>query len=130
MEIAVTQEQGRVPVTIFHITGPVTSNEELEGKAKEALAAGAHDLLLDLAGVPYMATSGLRALNNIYTMLRTDAPGESDAAVKAGVAAGTYASPHLKLLNPTPHVAEVLKLTGLDMFLEIHRDLKRAIASF
>src|SRR5262245_26320787 len=90
MEIAVTQDQGRVPVTIFHITGPVTSNEELEGKAKEAIAGGAHDLLLDLAGVPYMATSGLRALNNMYTMLRTDAPGESDAAVKAGVAAGTY----------------------------------------
>jgi anti-anti-sigma regulatory factor len=130
MEIVVSQQQGRVPVTIFHVKGPITSNVELEAAAREALAAGTQNLLLDLAQVPYMATSGVQALNNIYTMLRTDEPDESDEAVKAGIAAGTYLSPHLKLLNPTPHVFEVLKLTGLDMFLQVHRDPDRAIASF
>ena len=39
-------------------------------------------------------------------------------------------SPHLKLVKPTPHVLEVLKSAGYDMFLEIHRDLRQALDSF
>lgn len=130
MEITTSQRQGRVPVTIFHITGALTSNEELEQRAKEAFAAGTRDLLLDIANVPYIATAGLRALHTIYTMLRTSSPEESDEAVKKGIRAGTFVSPHLKLLNPSPHAKEALHVAGYDMFLEIHTDLERALASF
>ena len=130
MEIAVSHQQGRVPVTVFHIKGAITSNQELEQRADEAFGAGMRDLLLDLTDVPYIATAGLRALHSIYTLLRTDAPTESDAAVKKGILAGTFTSPHLKLLKPSAHVMEALKVAGYDMFLEIHRDLKRAVASF
>jgi hypothetical protein len=130
MEITVSQQQGRVPVTIFHITGELTSNQELEQRAKEAFEAGTKDLLLDLAEVPYIATSGLRALHTIYTMLRTAAPAESDEAVKAGIRAGTFVSPHLKLLNPSAHAKQALHVAGYDMFLEIHSNLERAVASF
>ena len=130
MEINVSQHQGRVPVAVFQITGPVTDNEELERRAEEVTNAGTPNILLDLSGVPYMATAGLRALHTIYTMLRTDAPEESDEAARKGIAAGTFMSPHLKLLKPTPHVLEVLRASGYDMFLEIHKDLKQALASF
>jgi hypothetical protein len=130
MDITVSQGQGRVPVTIFQIKGAVTDNQELEARAQAAYDGGARNLLLDLSEVPYMATAGLRALHAIFTMLRSDAPEESDEATKAGIAAGTFVSPHLKLLTPTAHVLEVLKAAGYDMFLEIHRDLKQAIASF
>jgi hypothetical protein len=130
MEVTVSQEEGRVPVTVFHITGAVTSNQELEARAQEAYDKGARNILLDLTEVPYMATAGLRALHSIFMLLRTDTPEESDQATKAGIAAGTFVSPHLKLLNPTPHVLEVLKLAGYDMFLEIHRDVNQAVASF
>jgi anti-anti-sigma regulatory factor len=130
MEIVVSQEQGRVPVTIFHIKGEIISDVELSAKAEEAFRAGTRDLLLDLREVPYMSSQGLRALHFIYTLLRTDAPGESDQAVKSGIAAGTFASPHLKLFGPSAKTLEILKITGYDMFLEIHQDLKRAIASF
>ena len=130
MEISVSQEQARVPVTIFHITGPITTNEELEQYAEDAFNDGMKNLLLDLSDVPYMATSGLRALHNIYTLLRTESANESDEAVRVGIASGTFVSPHLKLLKPSPHVLEALKVAGYDMFLEIHRDRKRALASF
>jgi hypothetical protein len=130
MDMTVSQEQGRVPVTVLHIKGEIRDNREIEARAQAVYDGGARNLLLDLSEVPYMATAGLRALHAIYTMLRTDAPEESDEATKAGIAAGTFVSPHLKLLKPTPHVLEVLRIAGYDMFLEIHRDLKQAIASF
>lgn len=130
MDVTVSQVQGRVPVTIFRIAGPVTTNQELEAGAQAAFQGGARNILLDLTDVPYMATAGLRALHAIFTLLRTDSPAESDAATKAGIAAGTFVSPHLKLLNPHPYVQEVLKVSGYDMFLEIHHDLDQAVASF
>ena len=130
MDVKVSQEQGRVPVTVMHITGAVTDNQELEALAQSAYDAGARNILLDLSDVPYMATSGLRALHAIFTLLRSDTPEESDEATKSGIAAGTFLSPHLKLLKPTPHVREVLKASGYDMFLQIHRDLSSALASF
>lgn len=130
MEIAVTQAQGRVPVTVFRITGPITSNVELEAQAQAAYDAGARNLLLDLSEVPYIATYGLRALHFIYTLLRTSAPDESDAAVRKGIGDGTFMSPHLKLLKPTPHAVEALKVAGYDMFLEIHRDYDKALSTF
>ena len=49
-------------MTIFHISGAVTTNAELENQAQEAFEAGTRDLLLDLTEVPYMAPAGLRAL--------------------------------------------------------------------
>jgi hypothetical protein len=130
MEITISQAQGRVPVTVFHIKGAITANEELERRGKEAFDAGTQDMLLDMTDVPYIATSGLRALHALYMLLRTDQPAESDEAVKVGIRAGTFTSPHLKLLKPSAQVMEALKTAGYDMFLEIHQDLKRAVASF
>jgi hypothetical protein len=130
MDIVVSHEQGRVPVTVFHIKGSVTGDEQLQNLAQEHYATGTRNILLDLTEVPYMSSQGLRVLHYIYTLLRSDTPQESDEAVSSGIAAGTFASPHLKLLQPSKHVLEVLKATGYDMFLEIHQDYKVAIASF
>jgi hypothetical protein len=47
-----------------------------------------------------------------------------------GLRDGTFKSPHLKLANPSQQVLKVLTTAGIDMFLEIHSDLKQAIASF
>lgn len=130
MDITVSHEQGRVPVTVFRIKGPVTDEEPLQTQARDAHAAGARNLVLDLSEVPYMASPGLRALHHIYTLLRSSSPDESDEAVQKGIVAGTFKSPHLKLVNPSRDVLEILKATGYDMFLGIHKNLKDAIASF
>jgi hypothetical protein len=130
MEITVSQEQGRMPVTVFHVRGPVIEEEQLQTRAKEAYDAGTRNLVIDLSEVPYMASPGLRALHYIFTMLRTAEPGESDDAVRKGIASGTFKSPHLKLVKPTRDVHEILKTTGYDMFLDIHKSVKDAVASF
>ncbi len=127
MDITVWYEQARVPVTVLRVKGDLRSGEELEAKAREAVAQGTRDILIDLGGVPYIASAGLRAFHAIYRLLT---PAESDEAVKKGIAAGTYYSPHLKLLSPSKTALEVIKMTGYDMFLEIHYNFQGAINSF
>jgi len=130
MEIAVSQEQGRVPVTVMHVKGNVDSDSYLQFQSAvlDMVNNGAHNILLDLKDVPYMSSAGLRALNVIYNALREK--DENSDQVSKGVTAGTYKSPHLKLLSPSKRVMETLKMSGFDMFLEIHSNLKNAIASF
>ena len=132
MDIEVSQEQGRRPVTVFRIKGEIniTTYEQLEQQARAAFNAGARDLLLDLTDVTYISSAGIRALNNIFKLLRSDAPEESDEAMRQGLSDGTFKSPHLKLLGPSPRVLEVLKIAGVDMLLQIHSSRKDAIASF
>lgn len=132
MEIVVSQENGRVPITVFRISGEIAAGtyRQLEQQADEAFEAGTRDLLLDLTDVTFLSSSGLRAIHHIFMLLRTDSPEDSDDTVRKGVVAGTYRSPHLKLLNPSPTVLQALKLAGFDMFLEVHSDLSEAIASF
>jgi hypothetical protein len=50
--------------------------------------------------------------------------------MRKGLSDGTFKSPHLKLLNPSPRVLDVLSIAGVDMFLEVHRNYKDALASF
>ena len=132
MDIEISHEQGRRPVTVFRVRGEIniTTYEQLEKQAREAQASGTRDLLLDLTEVTYISSAGIRALNNIFKLLRTEAPEESDEAMRRGLSDGTFKSPHLKLLNPTPRVVEVLKIAGVDMLLEIHQNRKDALASF
>ena len=132
MDIVVSHEQGRVPVTVFHVKDDIdrASYEQVQTQARQAFEAGTRNLLLDLAEVPYMSSAGIRALHNLFTLLRADSPSESDQAMRKGMSDGSFKSPHLKLLNPTSRVFEVLKTAGFDMFLEIHRNLKEAVASF
>jgi hypothetical protein len=130
MEISIVQEQAPVPVTVFRLKGDLTTEEELHARTQEAFDQGARNMLLDLKEVPFMSSSGLRAIYAIYIMLRERTAAESDEVVRAGIASGAYTSPHLKLLNPSDHVLEVLKTAGYDMFLTIHHDYQSALNSY
>lgn len=132
MEITVTQEQGRVPVTVLHVQGDInaTSADQFQAQARQAYDGGARDMLIDLSKVSLISSAGLRALHQVFNMLRSESPEESDEAVRKGLTDGTFKSPHLKLLNPNQSVRQVLHVAGFDMFLEIHDNHKNAIASF
>jgi anti-anti-sigma factor len=132
MDITVSQEQGRVPVTVFHLNGEITSAtyEQLEKTALKAINDGAQFILLDMTKLNFLSSAGLRSIHNLFNELRFRSPNGRDNDIKKGLADGTYKSPHLKLLKPSASVIEVLKMTGYDMFLEIHTDAKTAIASF
>ncbi|HUF36915.1 MAG TPA: STAS domain-containing protein [Anaerolineales bacterium] len=128
MEITQSEAQGSVPVTIFHIDGAFNADEPLATMVKAAVAGGARNILLDLTGVTYISSAGLRVLHTTYTLLR-DAS-ETQSAVSQGLREGSYYSPHLKLLKPSKMAKEVLQMSGYDMFLESFTDQKKAVDSF
>src|SRR5262245_61530217 len=130
MELSATQEQGRVAVTVLNVQGNIdsTSYQEFQTYVEQLLANGTQNLAINLHEVPYMSSAGLRALNVIYNKLRETS--EDHSTVTKGVTAGTYKSPHLKLVAPTSRVLETLKMSGFDMFLEILPNVKSAVASF
>ncbi len=132
MEITTTQEQGRVAVTAFHLKGELDAvlAQQLRQQGRDAIAAGARYLLIDLAEVPYIASAGLRAFQELFTQLRGGSDEKGDKQVYQGLRDGTYKSPHLKLLSPTRNALEALSTAGFDMFLEIHSNLRDAVASF
>jgi len=132
MDVTVTLENGRVPVTVIHVAGNTdsASADEFEKKVMEVIDGGARYVVLDLSKVPYMSSAGLRVLQNVFDKLRSLSADESDKEMYRKINEGSFTSPHLKLLKPTKEVIEVLKMTGFDMLVSIETDLKTAVASF
>lgn len=129
IKIEVSQEQGRVPVTVFSIAGNISAEnyEQLEQQGRDAVKSGTRDLLLDLTAVDFVSSSGLRAFHSLHSLLHADAP---NGQVGRGIRSGTYEAPHLKLLNPNSHVLNTLKLTGFDMILGVYTDRQVAVNAF
>jgi anti-anti-sigma factor len=126
LQITVSQEQGRVPITVFQLAGEIGSHnhEQLQTRAREAIEAGTRYLLLDLTNLGYMSSAGLRAMHTIYNMLQT-ANEASDAALEVATL-----SPYLKLLSPPANILRVIETIGFGDFVEIHNTLEQAVAAF
>ena len=114
LHIAVSEEKGNVPVTVLHVSGDLDSKtyQELETKAAELIGGGAKNILLDLGGVKYMGSAGLRAMHGISNKLKGAGGGQ------------------LKLLNPSDSVSRVMFTLGFDKYFDIQSDLNAAVKSF
>ena len=145
MEITVSQEVGRVPVTVFEVSGFINlgSASQLEQKAQEESRAGTRYLLLDLSEVESMSSAGLRSILTISKMLaseNTDMAGKESASENGARGSSapessahkseTTNSTYLKLLNPQPGIRRVLGIAGFDNFVEIYEDREQAVRSF
>lgn len=134
MEIKVSTENARVPVTVLHVDGNIDSStyEKFQSTAKKLIDEGARYILVDLSHAPFVSSAGLRAIHTIFNDLRSRNPDSnlSDEQVKKGISAGTYKSPHLKLLNLSPETKVAFQTSGFDMYIDTFTDRKAAIASF
>jgi anti-anti-sigma factor len=134
MEIKVSTESGRVPVTVLHVDGNIDSStyEQFQSTAKKLIDEGARYVLVDLSHAPFVSSAGLRALHSLFNELRSRYPQAdlSDEQMKKGISAGTYKSPHLKLLNLSPETKTAFETSGFDMYIDTFTDRKTAIASF
>jgi anti-anti-sigma factor len=132
MDITVTHEMGRVPVTVLTIDGDIDSSnyEKLDQTAGNQIKTGAQYMLIDLTEVGFISSAGFRSFTKIFKELRSISMDGTDEDMHKGINSGAYKSPYLKLFKPSRLVAETLKIAGFDMLLEVHNDLKTAIASF
>ena len=101
-------------VTILDLTGRITLGEgsvTLRDAVKDVLSKGSKSILLNLAGVDYIDSSGLGELVSAYTTVKNQG-GE------------------LKLLHLTTKVHDLLQITKLYTVFDVKDDEAAAIASF
>ena len=138
MEITVSQEQGRVPVTIISLTGHLDgqSYQSLIQKAREVFESGSKHLLLDLANLTYISSAGLVSLNTIALMIRGEALPDLEQgwstlkSMDRSGSSGNAPQINLKLLNPQPEIVNVLEMVGFSAFFDVYTDKKTAVDSF
>ncbi len=135
MEITVSQERGKVPVSVVHIKGDLDASSYLElvNTAQKLYNAGVRSLLLDLTDLAFISSAGLASLHIVSKMFRGEKVDpengwgtykEIDRERESGI------QKHVKLLNPSPNVYKVLDTVGFKQFFEIYTELEKAVQSF
>lgn len=99
-------------VAIIEVAGRIDSNNANQfGDALNGVIAQNHNqLVLDLAGVDYMSSAGLREI--VAAAKKLQGKGE------------------LRLAQPSDRVREVLEMTGLDSVFQIFPSQAEAVSSF
>jgi len=112
--VTISQTQGRVPVTVFHLQERVTLGNfaELEETAKEAHNNGMRDLVIDLSQTSTLTSIGIRAIVIIHKMLSTDG------------------GRHLKIAGAASQIREILEVAGVTQYIEVYDTVEAAVASF
>ncbi len=110
MQISTHQQNS---ITIFVSEGRIDSTgaRELDNVLQTAIAEGHHKLVLDMSGVTYINSAGLRTLADILTQSRA----------KDG---------DLRLVALNTKVERVFKIIGFDKFFEAYADIEEATADF
>jgi anti-anti-sigma factor len=132
MDILVSNKGEDKGVTVFHINGRINlgNAKQLLDKAEQAIQRGTKHLLLDLSGVESITSEGLRVIHVIYKTLSKISREGNQTGPESKEDDQSAKKPSLKLVNPSPYVSKVLKTAGFELFLDIHKDLEEAIASF
>lgn len=112
--VQISQAQGRVPVTIFRLQDRVNLGNfaELEDAAKQAYDNGTRDMVMDLSQTVSLTSIGIRAIVIIHKMLSSDG------------------GKHLRIANPMPYIREMLDISGVTQYIDIHNTVEEAVASF
>ena len=107
------QEQVYQRVAVVTVTGRVDSASagDLEAALKRLMDAGNSHFVLDLAGVEFLSSSGLRVLVTTLKAVR-----------KSGG--------DLRLAQPSQRASDAIDLAGLDVLFKTYGDREAAVASF
>jgi anti-anti-sigma regulatory factor len=126
-----------VPLTVLTLDGELDASnfERVVEEVRALYADGTRQLLIDLTGLSFLASSGLVALHSIVLVIRGEVPSDPESGwdafhtLSAEVSSGTSQS-QVQLCGPQPGVARVLSRTGLDRLFRVHPDRATAIAAF
>ena len=136
MEISVSQKQGNVPITVIKLDGQLDGQnyQELITKARELFSAGARDFVLDLSDLTYISSAGLVALHSVALLVKGEELPDTEQGWSAyrsmGRTSASGVQSHLKLLNPTDEVRNVLDMVGFGSVFQVFTDLDEAVQSF
>jgi len=136
MEITISQEQGRVTVSVIHLSGHLDGQtyQDLIAEAHNVVDAGVKNILLDLSDLTYISSAGLVSLHTIALMTRGEElpdPEQGWSTLKSmDRTRDGGLQKNLKLLNPRPEITSVLDMVGFSAFFEVFTNKQTAINSF
>ena len=144
LDILISEKKGNVPVTVLYLSGELDAKtqKDLQAKAEQVISRGAKDLILDLSGVTYLGSAGVRVMHAIACRLEVAECGEGiyeeyvrqaedlTNKFKAGESDIWGRPVHLKLLKPSAEADKVLKTLGFDRYFQIYDDADEAVMSF
>jgi len=135
MEIIVSQENGKVPVSVVGIKGDLDASSYLDlvNTAQQLYDMGTRYMVLDLTGLAFISSAGLASLHIITKMFRGEKsnPEQGWATFKdIDHERDSGLQKRVKLLNPSSDVDKVLDTVGFKQFFEVYTDLEDAIQSF
>jgi anti-sigma B factor antagonist len=110
----------RLPrVDILAISGRMSAPEaqELQAKIDQLLAEGRVCLVLDVAGLEFMSSPGLRVM--------IEARRKAQGARAEGGGHGD-----LRLAGANPYIKEILARTGFTSFFPVYEEVVEAVASY
>ena len=136
MEIIISQNQDTHDVSIMELHGELDGStyEYFIDEAQKLYDAGIRNLILDMSELTFLSSAGLAALHRIARVFR----GEDRSTFEEGWAAihamgrerdGGFQE-HIKLLNPSEKIQDVLDTVGFKAFFEIYTEVHPAMASF
>ncbi|MFL5725381.1 MAG: STAS domain-containing protein [Chloroflexota bacterium] len=140
MALTTTTEEvaGRVPITVLALEGELDASnfEHLIDDVRGLYDRGTRSLLVDLAGLTFLASSGLVALHSIVRILHGERPDDLDSGwdvlhhLGDDAATGNEMQRDVQLAAPQPAVARVVQRTGMDRLFVIHESRDAGIAAF
>lgn len=136
MNISVSKEQGKVPVSVIKLDGELDGQnyQDLIAKAKELYDGGARSFLIDLRDLTYVSSAGLVALHTVALLARGEALPDTEAGWAAirsvGRTSNSGIQKHVKFFSPRDEVKSVLDMVGFSAAFEIYTDLDEAVNSF
>jgi len=132
LETTIEQVEGASPVTILALDGELDASnfEAVIDTVRGLYEGGTRRLLLDLADLRFMASSGLVALHSIVRIMHGEPPPDADAGWSALHAELGDRQTEVQLCAPQAAVERVLTRTGLDRLFVVHADRDTAIAAW
>jgi len=136
MEINISQEQGKVPLTFIKVAGQLDGQtyQKLIASAQDVIKGGAKNIVLDMGDLTFISSAGLVSLHVIALLLRGEAMPDLEhgwAALKSvNKSRESGIQQHVKLLNPREEIVNVLEMVGFSTFFDIFNDKQKALESF
>lgn len=132
LDIKSETKNANVPVTVISISGDIDSSnfQNFQAYVDEQITKGARHVLLNFKEVKRISSAGLRVIHNLFNKLRDLHKDVNDDELRKKMSTGAYKSPYLKMTNLAPHVLEVFRLGGFEIYIEILKDEMAALNSF
>ena len=137
MQTTVERVEARVPVTVMTLSGELDASNYLRlvDDVRPVYAGGTRDLLLDLADLSFISSSGLVSLYSILKVMQGEEPPDPEYGWSAlhsmeRDAEDGKTQEVVRLCGMQPAVAEVLQRTGIDAMFPSYPDREAALAAF